>query len=42
MRERGAFVARQQFAARGDKAVRAQSMRGRMALDGLYVPARAA
>jgi predicted phage terminase large subunit-like protein len=28
-------------AARGDKAVRAQSMRGRMALDGLYVPARA-
>jgi hypothetical protein len=41
MRERSAFVARQQFAARGDKAVRAQSMRGRMALDGLYVPARA-
>ena len=41
MRERGAFVARQQFAARGDKAVRAQSMRGRMAQDGLYVPARA-
>ena len=41
MRERGAFVARQQFAARGDKAVRAQSMRGRMALDGLYVPAGA-
>ena len=37
MRERGAFVARQQFAARGDKAVRAQSMRGRMALEGLYV-----
>jgi hypothetical protein len=41
MRERSAFVARQQFAARGDKAVRAQSMRGRMALDGLYVAARA-
>jgi hypothetical protein len=41
MRERSAFVARQQFAARGDKAVRAQSMRGRMALDGLYVPASA-
>ena len=39
MRERSAFVARQQFAARGDKAVRAQSMRGRMALEGLYVPA---
>ena len=42
IRERGAFVARQQFAARGDKAVRAQSMRGRMALEGLYVPAGAA
>ena len=39
MRERRAFVAREQFAARGDKAVRAQSMRGRMALEGLYVPA---
>jgi predicted phage terminase large subunit-like protein len=42
MRERGAFVARQQFAARGDKAVRAQSMRGRMALEGLYIPAGSA
>jgi hypothetical protein len=42
MRERGAFVARQQFAARGDKAVRAQSMRGRMALEELYVPAGSA
>jgi predicted phage terminase large subunit-like protein len=41
MRERHAFVARQQFAARGDKAVRAQSIRGRMALEGLYVPAAA-
>ena len=41
MRERRAYVARQQFAARGDKAVRAQSMRGRMAQEGLYVPARA-
>jgi predicted phage terminase large subunit-like protein len=41
MRERRAFVARQPFAARGDKAVRAQSIRGRMALDGLYVPAGA-
>ena len=39
MRERSAFVARQQFVARGDKAVRAQSMRGRMALEGLYVSA---
>ena len=41
MRERRAFVARQQFAARGDKAVRAQAMRGRMALEGLCVPAGA-
>jgi predicted phage terminase large subunit-like protein len=41
MRERYAFVARRQFAARGDKAVRAQSMRGRMALEGLYIPAGA-
>ena len=39
IRERGAFVARHPFAARGDKAVRAQSIRGRMALDGLYIPA---
>ena len=36
MRERGAFVARRPFATRGDKAVRAQSIRGRMALDGLH------
>src|SRR5204862_4128462 len=41
MRSRRAFVAREQFVARGDKGVRAQSMRGRMALDGLYVPAGA-
>jgi predicted phage terminase large subunit-like protein len=39
MRERYAFVVRKPFAARGDKAVRAQSIRGRMALEGLYVPA---
>jgi predicted phage terminase large subunit-like protein len=39
-RERGAFVARDQFATRGDKAIRAQSIRGRMALGGLYVPTR--
>ena len=39
MRERRARVYRQPFAARFDKAVRAQSIRGRMALDGLYVPA---
>lgn len=37
-RERGAWVAREQFPTRGDKAVRAQSIRGRMALSGLYVP----
>lgn len=37
-RERRAFVAREAFPTRGDKAVRAQSIRGRMALDGLYVP----
>lgn len=37
-RERGAYVFREQFPTRGDKAVRAQSIRGRMALEGLYVP----
>jgi predicted phage terminase large subunit-like protein len=36
--ERGAFVARDQYPTRGDKAVRAQSIRGRMASGGLYVP----
>ena len=41
MRERGARVAREQFATRGDKSVRAQSIRGRMALEGLYVDAGA-
>jgi predicted phage terminase large subunit-like protein len=41
MRERNAFVAREQFPTRGDKAVRAQSIRGRMALNGLYVPINA-
>lgn len=40
-RETRAFVAREQFPTRGDKAVRAQSIRGRMALDGLYVPRNA-
>lgn len=39
--ERGAYVARQVFPTRGDKAVRAQSIRGRMALEGLYVPIHA-
>ena len=37
-RERKAYVYRRQFPTRGDKAVRAQSIRGRMALEGLYVP----
>lgn len=37
-REREAYVYRRQFPTRGDKAVRAQSIRGRMALEGLYVP----
>lgn len=37
-RERRAFVYRSQFPTRGDKAVRAQSIRGRMGLDGLRVP----
>jgi predicted phage terminase large subunit-like protein len=37
-RERKAFCFRQQFPTRGDKAVRAQSIRGRMALEGLHVP----
>lgn len=37
-RERQAFVFREPFPTRGDKAVRAQSIRGRMALEGLYVP----
>lgn len=40
-RERSAFVARQTFPTRGDKAVRAQSIRGRMALSGLYAPTTA-
>lgn len=41
MMEREAYVARESFATRGDKAVRAQSIRGRMALQGLYVPSGA-
>jgi predicted phage terminase large subunit-like protein len=35
MRERKTFTSRRQFPTRGDKAVRAQSIIGRMALDGL-------
>jgi predicted phage terminase large subunit-like protein len=41
MRERQTYVARKQFPTRGDKAVRGQSIRGRMKLDGLYVPTQA-
>lgn len=37
MMERGAYVAREQFATRGDKAVRAQSFRGLIATRGLRV-----
>ena len=40
-RERRAFVARTEFPTRGDKAVRAQSIRGRMAMSGLHLPADA-
>lgn len=40
-RERKAYVHREVFPTRGDKAVRAQSIRGRMSLDGLYVAADA-
>ena len=35
------IVYREQFPTRGDKAVRAQAIRGRMAMDGLYVPEHA-
>ena len=37
-RERRAYVRSRTFPTRGDKSVRAQSIRGRMGLDGLYVP----
>lgn len=36
-RERKAYCYREQFPTRGDKAVRAQSIRGRMAMEGLYI-----
>lgn len=39
-REREAYCYREQFPTRGDKAVRAQSIRGRIANKGLYVPIR--
>lgn len=37
-RERKAYCYRRQFPTRGDKAVRAQSIRGRAAMGGLYLP----
>lgn len=36
--ERQLFIARKQFPSRGDKEVRCQSIRGRMAMTGLHVP----
>jgi predicted phage terminase large subunit-like protein len=41
MIESQSFVYREQFPTRGDKAVRAQSIRGRMAMQGLHVPSGA-
>jgi len=41
MLDRGAYVAREAFPTRGDKAIRAQSIRGRMALKSLYLPINA-
>lgn len=38
MLDTGSYVAREQFPTRGDKAVRAQAIRGRMAMQGLHVP----
>lgn len=40
-RERQAYVVREAFPTRGDKAVRAQSIRARMGIEGLYVPINA-
>lgn len=37
MMETGSYTVREQFPTRGDKAIRAQSMRGRMAMQGLHV-----
>jgi predicted phage terminase large subunit-like protein len=38
LRERKLWIARAKFPTKGDKSVRAQSIRGRMSMDGLYVP----
>jgi predicted phage terminase large subunit-like protein len=42
MSERRVYVSREQFPTRGDKAVRARSIQGRLALDGIYYPKNAA
>lgn len=41
LRERRAYVARYDFPTRSDKAIRAQSIRGRMAMHGLRLPEKA-
>jgi hypothetical protein len=41
MSERRAYVARAKFPTKGDKTIRGQSIRGRMAVKGLYVPTHA-
>jgi predicted phage terminase large subunit-like protein len=41
MAERRVYVNREQFPTRGDKAVRARSIQGRLALDGIYYPKNA-
>jgi predicted phage terminase large subunit-like protein len=38
LRERKLYIARAKFPTKGDKSIRAQSIRGRMAMDGLYCP----
>jgi len=38
MMERGIYIARKQFPTRGDKQIRAQSIRGRMAMGKVYFP----
>lgn len=41
MRQRRSWVNREQFPTRGDKATRARSIQGRLALDGMYFPKNA-
>jgi predicted phage terminase large subunit-like protein len=41
MQERRVYVTREQFPTRGDKAIRARSMQGRLALDGIFYPRNA-